>query len=279
MVSGPARPAAAPGACGRRLPGGFGAVLAGVEEAFSASVGAPAGDQAAAVPLADRLRGHVEVSGDLTGGEHAGGAEPAGVGARAACVAERGQVLHGEGPSPPAGDPAAVEDLADLVEGVVVEELADQLGGGGGGGVLFGGGERPRQGAGVVLAAGEADLAADGPVAGSGKGDVGDSNFVHVIVAHWLAVRVAFWRAKTAITAIAAAKRPMSRAIQLAPPWACDRIPWTFTAESYGHCLHRNAAGRPHRPASADPPSETAPGPPPPRTGPPAPHRSTPPAG
>jgi hypothetical protein len=31
-------------------------VLAGVEQAFSASVGAPGGDQAAPVPLADRLR-------------------------------------------------------------------------------------------------------------------------------------------------------------------------------------------------------------------------------
>ena len=153
---------------------GSGAVLAGVEEAFSASVGAPAGDQAAPVPLADRLRGHLEVSGDLAGGEHACGAEAAGVRAQAACAAERGQVGDGEGPAPPAGDSPAVEDRGDLVEGVVVEELVDQLHGGGAGGVLFGGGERPRQGEGVVLAAGEADLAADGAVAAAGQGDVGD---------------------------------------------------------------------------------------------------------
>src|ERR1022692_319051 len=108
--------------------GGFGAVLAGVVEAFSASVGAPAGDQAAPVPLADRLRGHLQVGGYLAGGEHAGGAEPAGVRAQAACVAERGQVLHGEGPAPAAGDSPAVEDRGDLVEGVVVEELAGQIG-------------------------------------------------------------------------------------------------------------------------------------------------------
>ena len=110
------------GACGPA--GGFGAVLAGVVEAFSASVGAPAGDQAAPVPLADRLRGHLQVGGYLAGGEHAGGAEPAGVRAQAACVAERGQVLHGEGPAPAAGDSPAVEDRGDLVEGVVVQELA-----------------------------------------------------------------------------------------------------------------------------------------------------------
>ena len=89
-------------------------------------------------------------------------------------MAERGQVLHGEGPSPPAGDPAAVQDLADLVEGMVAQELVDQLDGGGGGGVLFGGGERPWQGEDVVLAAGEADLAAGGAVVASGEGDVGD---------------------------------------------------------------------------------------------------------
>src|SRR5216683_2729965 len=90
-------------------------LLAGVEEAFSASVGAPAGDQAASAPPADRLRGHLQVSGDLTGGEHAGGAEPAGVRAQAACVAERGEVLHGEGPAPAAGDSPAVQDRGDLV--------------------------------------------------------------------------------------------------------------------------------------------------------------------
>src|SRR2546423_841504 len=76
--------------------------------------------------------------------------------------------------APASGDSPAVEDRRDLVEGVVVQELADQLHGGGAGGVLLGGGERPRQGEDVVLAAGEADLAADGAVAVAGEGDVGD---------------------------------------------------------------------------------------------------------
>ena len=96
-----------PGACGPAgggLLGGSGAVLAGVEQAFSASAGALAGDQAAPVPLAGCLRGHLEVSGDLADGEHACGAGPVGVRAQAACAAESGEVLHGEGPSPPAGD-------------------------------------------------------------------------------------------------------------------------------------------------------------------------------
>ena len=108
------------GPAGGGLVSGSGAVLAGMEEAFSASVGAPAGDQAAPVPLADGLRGHLEVSGDLAGGEHACGAEAAGVRAQAACAAERGQVGDGEGPAPAAGDSPAVEDRRDLVEGVVV---------------------------------------------------------------------------------------------------------------------------------------------------------------
>src|SRR5208283_3332866 len=166
-----------PGACGPAgggLVGGSGTVLAGVEQAFCASAGAPAGDQAAPAPVADGLRGHLEVSGDLAGGEHACGEQAAGVRAQAAGAAERGQAGDGEGPAPAAGDSLAVEDRRDLVEGVVVQELADQLHGGRAGGVLLGGGERPRQGEDAVLAAGEADLAADGAVAVTGEGDVGD---------------------------------------------------------------------------------------------------------
>src|SRR5450755_173794 len=159
--------------CGGLL-SGSGAVLAGVEQAFPASVGALAGDKAAPAPSADRLRGHLEVSGDLGGGEHACGAEPGGVRAQAARLAQCGQVRDGEGPAPAAGDSPAAQDRRDLVEGVLVQELADQLDGGGAGGVLLGGGQRPRQGQGVVLAAGEADLAADGAVTGPGEGDVGD---------------------------------------------------------------------------------------------------------